>query len=236
MKGRIHSYQSMGTLDGPGVRFVVFMQGCKLRCGYCHNPDTWKMGEGLEVSPEEVLERALRYKNYFGTEGGITVSGGEALLQAEFVAELFILCRESGIHTALDTSGSVWNEEVKRLLHVTDLVLLDIKMTDEEGYQKYIGCSLKEVLFFLDELQSRKIDTWVRQVIVPGLNDRSENIERLNGLIAGHTCVKKVELLPFRKLCKEKYERMELPFPFDRYPEGTAKQVSELQKRVVLPR
>lgn len=236
MKGRIHSYQSMGTLDGPGVRFVVFMQGCKLRCGYCHNPDTWKMAEGVEVSPEEVLERVLRYKNYFGPEGGITVSGGEALLQAEFVAELFILCREAGIHTALDTSGSVWNERVRRLLSVTDLALLDIKMTDEEGYQKYIGCSLKAVLSFLDELEGRKIDTWVRQVIVPGLNDRSENIWRLNELIAGHTCVKKVELLPFRKLCKEKYERMGLAFPFDRYPEGTAKQVSELQKRVILPR
>lgn len=234
MKGRIHSYQSMGTLDGPGVRFVVFMQGCRLRCGYCHNPDTWKMGEGAEVSPEEVFQRVLRYRNYFGTEGGVTVSGGEALLQADFVAELFALCREAGVHTALDTSGSVWNDGAKRLLDMTDLVLLDIKMTDEEAYSKYIGCSLKEVLAFLDELQSCQISTWVRQVIVPGVNDTAENIERLNGLIAGHSCVQKVELLPFRKLCKEKYERMGIDFPFDKYPEATAKQVSELQKLVVL--
>lgn len=235
MKGRIHSYQSMGTLDGPGVRFVVFLQGCKLRCGYCHNPDTWKIGEGSEISAEEVLKKALRYRNYFGPEGGITVSGGEALLQAEFVAELFALCRKEGIHTALDTSGSVWNQQVNQLLEVTDLVLLDIKMTEEESYQKYIGCTLKEVLAFLGELQNRKIDTWVRQVIVPGVNDTAENIGRLNQLIAGYTCVKKVELLPFRKLCQEKYDRLGLSFPFDQYPEATAKQTAQLQDLVILP-
>lgn len=235
MKGRIHSYQSMGTLDGPGVRFVVFLQGCQLRCGYCHNPDTWKMGEGTEAEPEEVLRRALRYRNYFGRLGGITVSGGEALLQAEFVSELFTLCRQEGIHTTLDTSGSVWNEQVERLLDLTDLVMLDIKMTDEESYKKYIGCSLKQVLDFLGRLQAREVYTWIRQVIVPGVNDTVENIERLNRLTAGYTCVKKVELLPFRKLCKEKYERLEIPFPFDVYPEATAKQVAKLQTAVLLP-
>ncbi len=235
MNGKVHSYQSMGTLDGPGVRFVVFMQGCNLKCGYCHNPDTQNAQGGMEVTAQEIVDKALRYKNYFGDEGGITVSGGEPLLQAEFLYELFSLCKEKGIHTAIDTSGSILNEDVKKLLTVTDCVLLDIKMTNEDDYQKYIGTSLQKVLMFLDELETRNIDTWIRQVIVPSVNDTEENISKLSDFIKDKTCVKKVELLPFRKLCKEKYEKLGIAFPFDIYPQADVKKVKELEKLIKQP-
>ena len=232
MNGKVHSCQSMGTLDGPGVRFVVFMQGCNLKCGYCHNPDTQNIDGGEEMSAEEIVSKVLRYKNYFGDEGGITVSGGEPLLQAEFLFELFSLCKEKGIHTAIDTSGSILNDDVKKLLTVTDCVLLDIKMTNDDDYKKYIGTSLDKVLMFLDELEVRNIDTWIRQVIVPSVNDTKENIEKLSELIKGKACVKKVELLPFRKLCKEKYEKLGLEFPFDIYPQADVKKVKALEEKI----
>ncbi|MEF9942110.1 MAG: pyruvate formate-lyase-activating protein [Lachnospiraceae bacterium] len=220
MKGYIHSYQSMGTLDGPGVRFLVFLQGCPLRCGYCHNPDTWNVEDYKEcVTPEEVLKKALRYRNYFGNQGGITVSGGEALQQAKFVKELFRCCKEAGIHTCLDTSGCIVNEEVIELLKVTDLVLLDIKMTTPQEYRKHTGGNMDTVCSFLQLLEERQIPTWIRQVIVPNFNDTKENVERLEEVLAPITCIKKLEFLPFRKLCKEKYIQLEIPFLFDAYEE-----------------
>ena len=142
MTGRIHSLQTLGTLDGPGVRFVVFMQGCNLRCGCCHNPDTWDITMGREVTVDEIVEKVIRYREYYKDNGGITVSGGEPLLQAKFVCELFARCHAEGIHTCLDTSGSILGAEVKALLKETDLVLLDMKYTDEDSYEKYVGCSM----------------------------------------------------------------------------------------------
>ena len=217
MKGFIHSFQSLGAADGPGIRFVVFMQGCNLRCGCCHNPDTWECGVGKEYTPQEVVDTVERYKSYFGKDGGITVSGGEPLLQTEFVRELFILCREKGINTCLDTSGSVINDEVLSLLDVCDRVLLDIKYTDDESYKKHVGCSLSKPLEFLELLQSKNVPTWLRQVIVPTLNDNEENIKRLSDIAKSHSCVEKVELLPFRKICKSKYDNMGIEFPFEKY-------------------
>lgn len=221
MKGYIHSYQSMGTLDGPGLRFLVFMQGCPLRCGYCHNPDTWDpKGSKITATPSQVLKKIERYQDYFGDTGGVTVSGGEALLQAEFASELFCLCKEKGIHTCLDTSGCIWNTPTEKLLEYTDLVLLDIKMCSDELYQKHIGMPLSQVLFFLDQLEKRKIPAWIRQVSVPGLNDSEEDKIRLLALTSNYRCIERVELLPFRKLCTEKYEQMHLPFPFSCYKES----------------
>ena len=222
MKGYIHSLQSMGTVDGPGVRFVVFMQGCPLRCGYCHNPDTWNMEDyEIEAAPEEVFEKICRFRNYFGEDGGVTVSGGEALMQSEFVTALFTPCRDARIHTCLDTSGCIWNEKTEGLLGVTDLVLLDVKMTSEEDYARYTGGSLGQTMFFLEQLEERRIPTWIRHVVVPGLNDGKEDRRRLERLLHGFTCIERTDMLPFRKLCKEKYEKLGIPFPFDVYTEGS---------------
>ena len=229
MNGKIHSFQSLGTVDGPGVRFVVFMHGCNLCCGYCHNIDVCR-GKYEVFSAEEVFEKIKRYKSYFGKDGGVTVSGGEPLLQAGFVKELFTLCKNDGIHTALDTSGSLWNEDVSSLLDVCDLVLLDVKMTNDADYQKYIGCSISAPLAFLEELEKRKIPTWIRHVVVNGLNDTEENIYALNTLLEEKTVVEKIELLPFRKICEEKYKNMGIPFPFADYPETTKDAINTLKE------
>ena len=229
MKGKIHSFQSLGTVDGPGVRFVVFMHGCNLSCGYCQNVDVCR-GEYEEFSAQEVFEKIKRYKSYFGKDGGVTVSGGEPLLQAEFVKELFALCKTEGIHTALDTSGSIWNEDVSALLDVCDLVLLDIKMTNDADYKTYIGCSISAPLAFLEELEKRQIPTWIRHVVVTGLNDTEENIRTLNTLLDGKTVIEKIELLPFRKICEEKYKNMGIPFPFVNYPETTKETIEMLKE------
>ena len=225
---KVHSIQSLGTLDGPGVRFVVFTQGCPLRCKCCHNPDTWDAGQGTPISVQELARRAERYKEYFGTQGGITVSGGEPLLQAAQVYELFSLCHEAGIHTCLDTSGAVWNADVERLLSVTDRVLLDIKYTNDGDYRAHVGCAMQPVLDFLDRLNERHIPTTLRQVIIPTLNDSEENIAALKSVRDTHPCVDKVELLAFRKLCQSKYDALSLPFPLAHIPEPSREKMAEL--------
>lgn len=217
--GKIHSIQSMGTLDGPGVRFVVFLQGCNLRCGCCHNPDTWEINGGTEYTAEEIVKKAVRFKEYFGEEGGITLSGGEPLLQADFAKEVFELCHREGINTCLDTSGSILSDKVKALLEVTDRVLLDIKYTDEEKYRKYVGCSMEKPLEFLSYLDKKKIPVTLRQVIVPTLNDNKENLFRLKSITSRHLCVDKTELLPFKKICQVKYDKMKIAFPFGHLPQ-----------------
>ena len=227
--GRIHSIQSLGTVDGPGIRFVVFMQGCNLRCGCCHNPDTWDIKGGTEYTAEEIVKKALRYKEYFGKDGGITVSGGEPLLQAEFVKEVFTLCKNEGINTCLDTSGSILNDSVKELLEVTDRVLLDIKYTENELYKKHVGCDMDKVLSFLSYLNEKKIPTTLRQVIIPTLNNTKENILRLKEIVNNHTCVDKTELLPFRKICQTKYDEMGIEFPFGNLPTPNPKEMKEFE-------
>ncbi len=229
IKGRIHSVQSLGTLDGPGVRFVVFMQGCNLRCGCCHNPDTWSMSVGTEYRADEIAAKATGYKEYFGEKGGITVSGGEPLLQADFVGELFRICHSRGINTCLDTSGSICGEHTPSLLDVTDRVLLDIKYTTDEKYKKYVGCGIDKPLAFLDELEKRKIPVTVRQVIIPTLNDGENDIAELKALLKGYECVDKIELLPFRKICAVKYENMGIDFPFADIPTPSAEKMRTLE-------
>ena len=214
MTGRIHSFQSLGTLDGPGVRFVAFLQGCPLRCKCCHNPDTWDLQGGTEHTAESVAQRALRFRPYFGKDGGVTLSGGEPLLQPAFAAEFFRLCHENGLHTCLDTSGCVMNDAVFSVLDETNRVLLDIKYTDDALYRENVGCGLQSVLDFLAELNRRKIPVTLRQVIIPSLNDTEENIRALRRIADAHPCVDKVELLPFRKICQVKYDQMQISFPF----------------------
>ena len=230
IKGNIHSIQSLGTVDGPGVRFVVFMQGCNLRCGCCHNPDTWEMTGGTEYTADEILQRVLRCREYFGKDGGITISGGEPLLQSEFCRELFTLCHEAGINTCLDTSGSILNDDVKSLLEVTDRVLLDVKFTNDADYREFAGCSMEKPLEFLKYLQSKEIKTTLRQVIIPTLTDNCDNVKRIKQIADNHPCVDKIELLPFRKICQTKYDNMGLEFRFGNLPEPTKDKMQELNK------
>ena len=229
MTGYVHSIQSLGALDGPGLRFVVFLSGCPLRCGCCHNPDTWEVGSGTEYAASELVARAVRYREYFGKEGGITLSGGEPLLQAEFAREVFALCHAEGIRTCLDTSGCLSGDDVEALLGVTDRVLLDIKYPTDEQYRAYVGCGIDKPLTFLARLQEKGIATTLRQVIIPTLNDTEESVQALKALAESHSVVDKIELLPFRKLCEVKYERLGKPFPFAHIPEPTKEAMLRLE-------
>lgn len=226
MDGIYHSLLSMGTADGPGVRYVVFLQGCPLRCIYCHNPDTWEVDGGISISVDGLVAKILSVREYLS--GGVTISGGEPLLQAKFVTEVFTKLQAEGIHTALDTSGCVMNADVVNLLAVCDLVLLDIKMTTDENYRKYIGCKLTQVTEFLGVVDLMNVPTWIRQVIVPNINDNAENINKLNKLISEYNCIKKVELLPFKKLCLEKYQALGKQFPLQSTDETSAEMINKL--------
>ncbi|MBQ6718577.1 MAG: pyruvate formate lyase-activating protein [Clostridia bacterium] len=228
--GNVHSIQSLGTVDGPGVRFVVFLQGCNLRCGCCHNPDTWETVGGTQYTAQQIVDKATRYKEYFGKDGGITLSGGEPLLQAQFAYEVFSLCHENGINTCLDTSGCILNDEVQKLLAVTDRVLLDIKYTTDAQYRKYAGCSIDKPLEFIAYLNQQKISVTLRQVIIPTLTDSEENIKRLKNIANKHPVVDKIELLPFRKICQTKYDNMGLEFRFGHLSEPNANTMNKLNK------
>ena len=186
------------------------------------------MNEGKEYSPEEIVSRVVRFKEYFGSEGGITVSGGEPLLQADAVRTLFELCHENAVNTCLDTSGSIMNDKVKALLDVTDRVLLDIKYTDEDSYRAHVGCGMQECLEFLDYLSEKNIPVTLRQVIIPGLNDNEENIAKLKLIADSHKNVDKRELLAFRKICQVKYDKMGIEFPFGHIPEPSRVKMDEL--------
>lgn len=232
--GKVNSIQSLGALDGPGIRFVVFMQGCNLRCGCCHNPETWSVDGGEEYTPQEILEKAKRFKSYYGSKGGITVSGGEPLLQADFVYELFSMCHREGINTCLDTSGSVNNDKVVKALSATDRVLLDVKYDNDADYLEYVGCSLKNPMYFLELLNEMKIPTTLRNVVIPTLNDNEKCIDFLTQLANKFRCIDKIELLPFKKICKVKYDDMNLNFRFDHIPEPSKELMQRLNLKINL--
>jgi pyruvate formate lyase activating enzyme len=212
IKGYVHSIETMGTLDGPGTRCIVFMQGCPLRCNYCHNPDTWQMRTNDLYSVNELFSKVARYKSYFGKKGGVTVSGGEPLAQAEFVNEFFALCRQEKIHTVLDTAGFELNDSVMKVLENSDLVLLDIKHTDPAKYHLLTGGNLTIVLDFLDYITSKNIDFWVRQVIVPGNNDTETDILALSKLLQGRPSLKRIELLAFHQMAIDKWHKLGLDY------------------------
>ena len=230
IKGKIHSFQSLGTVDGPGVRFVVFMQGCNLRCACCHNPDTHSFDGGMLYTPEEILKKVTRYREYFGNDGGITLSGGEPILQAKFAHRLFSLCHSEGINTCLDTSGGILNDDVKALISETDRVLLDIKFTTDDDYRRYVGCSIEPVLKFLSYLNEKNVKTTLRQVIIPTLNDSEESILRLKKIIRENPSIDKTELLPFKKICQTKYDNLKIPFPLAHLPEPKKSEIQRLEK------
>lgn len=227
MNGRIHSIQTMGAVDGPGIRAVVFLQGCPLRCAYCHNPDTWDASEGEEVSSDFVSGKILRLKNFY-VKGGVTVSGGEPLLQGAFVNDLFKTMRMHGLHTALDTSGFGPDENIHLALKYTDLVLCDLKFPTESAYKAHTGGSLKQVLSFLDIVKQKEIPLWIRHVVVPGLTDSEENIREIARIAKSYKNLKKIELLPFKKMCVTKYESMGIPFPLINTPECAKERIEYL--------
>ncbi len=219
MTGRVHSFESFGTVDGPGIRFVTFMQGCPLRCQYCHNPDTWT-GGGKEYTAEEVANRALKYKNYFGEKGGVTLSGGEPLLQIDFAIELFTLLKKKGIHTCIDTSGFTFDEsnsaameKHKKLLEVCDLFLLDIKHIDDEKHRLITGQTNSRTLSFAKFLSDNGKSIWIRHVLVPTLTDDDESLYRLKAFLDTLKTVEKVEVLPYHTMGIVKYEQLGIEYP-----------------------
>lgn len=217
-KARIHSIETMGLVDGPGIRVVVFMQGCSLRCAYCHNPDTWKKGIGQEITTEELLKKVIRYKGFFKSSGGgVTLSGGEPLLQPRFLSEFFRMCRDEGIHTALDTAGYGLGD-YDEVLKYTDLAILDIKHTTGKDYVELTGKSMDGLYEFLASLKKNKTPVWIRHVVVPGYTDGHEHIKRLGEFIASIPNVEKIELLPYHTYGVNKYREMGIPYRLEGVP------------------
>jgi pyruvate formate lyase activating enzyme len=209
MKGKIHSIETCGTVDGPGIRYILFTQGCPLRCQYCHNPDTWKIQDGEEMDTEYLISDIIKYKSFMNASGGgITVSGGEPLMQPEFVRDLFIKCKEEGIHTCIDTSGFVKLETADPVLDYTDLVLLDIKSMNPSIYKDLTGVALEPTLAFAKHLEKRNIPVWIRYVYVPGLTDNEEDIDALAQFLTTLTNVARVDLLPFHKMGEYKWAEL----------------------------
>ena len=231
-KGLIHSIETMGLVDGPGIRVVVFMQGCALRCKYCHNPDTWtNSGENLqEFTPEELVNKVKRFRSYFEQSGGgVTFSGGDPLKQPEFLLESLKLCKAEGIHTTLDTSG-VGLGNYEEILKYTDLVLYDVKHLTAEGYKEMTGITIDESLKFLDACKAAGTKLWIRQVVVPGETDSEEYITELGKFIKTLDNVEKVELLPYHLLGVNKYENMGLKYRLDGVPAMDKDKCKELYK------
>ncbi len=218
MTGNIRSIQSLGAVDGPGVRYVVFMQGCPLRCIYCHNPDTWQTGGGTPTDLDELVRKALRFRPYWKNGGGVTVTGGEPLMQAEFVAEFFAKLHEHGVHTALDTSGAGSLAQAKRVLEHTDLVLCDLKFLTRADYFKNCRADFDQIKRFLQLTATKNVPLWIRHVVIPGLTDSLDNLRRVKAAAESYPNIEKLEFLPFHKLCIEKYERLGLEFPLKDTP------------------
>ncbi len=220
-EARYFKVETFGAVDGPGLRFVLFLQGCLLRCPYCHNPESWPLRGGNAIAARDVIARFNRYRGYY-KRGGMTLSGGEPLMQAEFALELFALCREQGIHTALDTSGCVTSLEALAAVDAADLLLLDIKHADPSRHRDLFGFPLEAPLEALRRRERAGKPVWVRHVVVPGMTDGEEEIAQLAALLAPFQCIERVELLPFRKLCLEKYRELGIPFPLEGVPESSS--------------
>ncbi len=231
--GRIHSIESGGAVDGPGIRFVTFLQGCPLRCKYCHNPDTWKTTGGMEKTAKELFNEAKQLKSYMKfSGGGVTVTGGEPMLQAGFVLEYFKLCKKAKIHTAIDTSGFIFNDKVKEVLEYTDLVLLDIKNFDRDQYKVITGVELEPTLKFLDYIASKGIKVWIRYVLVPDLSDKLDDIEALGVHLSKYDNIERIEVLPFHKMGEYKWEELGLKYELADTNEPTKDRVLEAVSRI----
>ncbi|MDD4516650.1 pyruvate formate-lyase-activating protein [Massilibacteroides sp.] len=229
MKGFIHSFESFGTKDGPGIRFIFFMQGCPLRCLYCHNPDTWSAkNHAFEMTPEEAFKEVLKVKAFI-RNGGVTVSGGEPLLQPDFILELFKLCKENGIHTAIDTSGYLLNDKIKAVLEYTDLVLLDIKHIDPDKYKTLTSKPLEPTLHFIDYLTEIKKPIWVRYVLVPGYSDGEKDLHKWGKFVSTIPTVERVDLLPFHQMAMHKWEQIGTAYQLKNTPAPTKEEIDRAE-------
>lgn len=229
--GRYFHRETMGAVDGPGIRLVLFLQGCPIRCPYCHNPEGWAMEGGEPITAEETLTLLRRYEGYYA-DGGLTLSGGEPLLQAAFVRHVLERCGQGGFHTALDTSACLWNQEAAAACREADLLLLDMKHADPAIHQERFGFPLKNALAALSLRDDQGSPVWLRQVIAPGLTDSPAYVDRLAALARAHPSIQRIELLPFRNLCLEKYRSMGIAFPMENAPPPSADAVEALRNRL----
>ena len=225
MNGYIHSFETFGTVDGPGVRFVVFFQGCPMRCLYCHNPDTWNINDGQQYSAEEIIDKIKRNLPFY-TSGGITASGGEPMMQIDFLIELFELAKENNIHTCLDTSGAVYDssnmelmEKIEKLSTLCDLVMLDIKHIDDDEHKKLTHHTNKNILEFAKFLDNRNVKLRIRHVIVPEITNKEEQLASLGKFLKDFKNIEKIEVLPYHTLGKAKYENMGMEYPLGDTPQ-----------------
>ena len=239
MEGYVHSTESFGTVDGPGVRFVIFLQGCPMRCQYCHNPDTWKMNSGSVRSAQSLIGEYERNKAFY-KNGGITVTGGEALMQIDFLLELFALAKEKGIHTCLDTSGityypgsSSYNEKLDKLMELTDLVMLDIKHIDPEAHKDLTGHSNAGILAFARYLAAKKIPVWIRHVVVPGITDDEGQLTRLGRFLGRLPNVKALDVLPYHVMGVSKYKELGIPYPLEGVEAATKTQAEKAREIIM---
>lgn len=224
----IHSFESLATLDGAGVRYGIFFVGCPFRCVYCHNPDTWT-GEGQRFTVDELAKKVVRYKPYFGKDGGVTLSGGEVLVQSAFVAAFEKRMKKEGIGVVLDTSGSVpLTKDVKAAIDGAETVILDLKFWDDEHYRKYCGGGISTVLDTLEYCEQKNVPVWIRTVIVPGINDKKECIDKYADIVRGHKCVKRYQLLAFHTMGFSKYEKLGIKNPLEGTPAMDRKRLDEL--------
>lgn len=227
IKGNIHSIETCGTVDGPGIRFVIFMQGCPLRCQYCHNPDTWQTDTNKLMTVDEIMQKYDGVKE-FVQSGGITVTGGEPLLQIDFVTELFKVAKAHGIHTALDTSGITFNpentENINKLLKYTDLVLLDIKHINDEEHKKLTGASNKNILAFAQYLSEKQIPVWIRHVVVKDITLNEKYLKELGKFLATLNNIKALDILPYHNMAIPKYESLGINYPLKNTPPTTKEE------------
>lgn len=239
MQGRIHSLESFGTVDGPGVRFVVFVQGCPMRCAYCHNPDTWAMTGGTMMEPTEIIEQYERNKGFY-RGGGITVTGGEPLMQIDFLIDLFTIAKSKEIHTCIDSSGIAFNpdsaqfmEKLDHLMTLTDLVMLDIKHIDPEKHKELTAQPNKRILEFATYLNEKKVDMWIRHVVVPGITDDDKYLEELGYFIGQFTNLKALDVLPYHTMGEVKYQKLGMEYKLKGVPAMDKSKAIE-KKKVVL--
>lgn len=237
-KAIVHSFESFGAADGPGVRFIIFLKGCKFRCQYCHNPDTWAGAAGQEMTPDEVLKKALRCKSYWGKDGGITVSGGEPLLQIDFLIELFKKAKAEGINTCIDTAGQPFTRDepffskFEELMKYTDLLLLDIKEIDPEQHKIVTGHDNANILDLAHYLSDIDKPIWIRHVLVPTLTDRDDDLDKLGEFISTLKNVKRVDVLPYHNLGKFKWEQLNIPYSLADEVPPTPERVQNAKNRL----